>query len=133
MRMTHQREVILEELRRVTSHPTADELYRLVRDRLPRISRATVYRNLEQLAQAGMVTKLFGTGNQKRFDGNTERHHHVRCIKCGKIADIRLSRELTTEPEVADASGYTILDRQVDFLGLCPECRQDECVCRQKE
>ncbi len=132
MRMTHQREVILEELRRVTSHPTADELYKLVRGRLPRISRATVYRNLEQLAQAGMVIKLFGTGNQKRFDGNTAKHHHVRCIKCGKIADIHLSREIEAEPEVADACGYTILDRQVDFLGLCPECREEEYAHRKK-
>lgn len=123
MRMTHQREVILEELRRVKTHPTADELYRLVRDRLPRISRATVYRNLEQLAEAGMVTKLFGTGNQKRFDGDTARHHHVRCVKCGRIADIRLVREPDAEPEVADACGYRILDRQVDYLGICPECR----------
>ena len=123
MRMTNQREIILEELRRVKTHPTADELYRLVQTRLPRISRATVYRNLEQLAEAGMVTKLFGTGNQKRFDGKTERHHHIRCVKCGRIADVKLAAEPDREPAVADACGFHILERQVDYLGICPECQ----------
>lgn len=128
MRMTHQREIILEELRRVETHPTADELYHMVRTRLPRISRATVYRNLEQLAEAGMVTKLFGTGNQKRFDGKTVRHHHVRCVKCGRIADIRLACEPDCEPEVTDTCGFYILERQVDYLGICPECNLPDSV-----
>ncbi len=126
MRMTHQREVILNELRRVKTHPTADELYQRVRELLPRISLATVYRNLEQLAGAGMVVKLFGTGNQKRFDGDITRHHHIRCVKCGRIADIHLANEPEAEPEVADACGYTVLEKQIDYLGLCPACRSDE-------
>jgi Fur family ferric uptake transcriptional regulator len=126
MRMTHQREIILNELRKVRTHPTADELYQLVRERLPRISLATVYRNLEQLASAGMVVKLFGTGNQKRFDGDTTRHHHIRCIKCGRIADIRLANEPEAEPEVADACGYKVLEKHFDYLGLCPVCSSEE-------
>ena len=122
MRMTHQREIILQELRRIKTHPTADELFQHVRAMLPRISLATVYRNLEQLAEAGLVVKLFGTGNQKRFDGDTSRHHHVRCVKCGRVADIRLAAAPVSAFEVADVHGYRIIEKHFDYLGICPDC-----------
>ncbi len=124
MRMTYQREVILEELRRLKTHPTADELYALVKNRMPRISRATVYRNLEQLSEAGMVVKLLGTGNQRRFDGNTQKHAHIHCIKCGRIADMPCADQIDGEPdkELKDTCGYTVIGRQVEYIGICPEC-----------
>ena len=56
--MTRQRMVILEELKRVRSHPTADELYGMVRDRLPKVSLATIYRNLDMLAREGIIQKI---------------------------------------------------------------------------
>ena len=71
LRMTYQREIILEELKKTKTHPTADELYTTVRQRIPHISLATVYRNLETLANSGLVRKLEVIGRQKRFDGNT--------------------------------------------------------------
>ena len=70
MNKTAQREAILEELRSVDTHPTADELYVMLRRRMPQISLGTVYRNLEQLSQLGVIQKLATTGKQKRFDGN---------------------------------------------------------------
>ena len=73
-RMTDQRRVILEELRATKSHPTADELYRDVRRRLPKISLGTVYRNLDILNKAGMINKLdFGSG-QSRYDADLSNH-----------------------------------------------------------
>ena len=66
-RMTSQRRVILEELAKVATHPTADELYQQVRRRLPRISLGTVYRNLEVLASAGKVSKVCPADRQRRF------------------------------------------------------------------
>ena len=124
MRMTYQREIILEELRRVKSHPTADELYLMVRHRMPRISRATVYRNLEQLSEAGMVVKLMGTGNQRRFDGNTQKHTHIHCVKCGKIADIAAPEDMDSAslPDIQSSCGYKVLGRQIEYTGICPEC-----------
>ena len=78
-RVTRQRRVILEELRKLTSHPTAPALYEVVRRRLPRISLGTVYRNLELLARAGFIQRLDLQGAEARFDGNPEHHYHVRC------------------------------------------------------
>ena len=70
-RMTRQRAVILEELRKVKTHPTADELYSIVRERLPRISLGTVYRNLDFLTESKEILKLESAGSIRRFDGDT--------------------------------------------------------------
>ena len=73
MRLTTQRQVILEELGKVKSHPTANEVYDMVRKRLPRIGLGTVYRNLELMAESGMILKLEVGGTQKRFDATASR------------------------------------------------------------
>jgi Fe2+ or Zn2+ uptake regulation protein len=72
LRMTHQREIILDELNRSKTHPTADELFDRIKHKLPRISLATVYRNLEILSAAGLIKKLEMSGRQKRFDWDRE-------------------------------------------------------------
>ena len=78
-RMTNQRRVILEELRKVDTHPTVDELYTIVKARMPHISLGTVYRNLDLLTETGEVLKLDSAGSMRRYDGRTEPHRHVRC------------------------------------------------------
>jgi Fur family ferric uptake transcriptional regulator len=122
-RMTRQRRIILEELRKLKSHPTADELYDAVRERLPRISLGTVYRNLDVLQENGEVLKLESAGSQKRFDGDTHPHYHVRCVHCGRVGDV--------ENEVAEldvtgfsAPGFTITGGTVEFYGICDLCRE---------
>ena len=88
MRKTKQREVILEELMKLRAHPSADELYERVKKRLPRISLGTVYRNLEMLSREGIIHRLETAGSQKRFDGETGDHQHIRCVRCGRIDDL---------------------------------------------
>jgi Fur family ferric uptake transcriptional regulator len=123
-RNTRQRQVILEELRKLTSHPTAAGLYEIVRRRLPRISLGTVYRNLELLAQMGTIQKLDLAGGQARFDGNPGRHHHVRCTCCGRVDDIwGLPLDLA-ELRHNDSSGYLLLAYRLELTGVCPRCRE---------
>lgn len=122
LRMTKQRQVILEELRAVTSHPTADDMYDMVRRRLPNVSLGTVYRNLEMLAENGVVQKLDIGGTKKRFDGNVEVHHHLRCLDCGRVDDIHLEHGLDLEVLAAAHTDYTILRHRLEFIGLCPDC-----------
>lgn len=126
VRITHQREIILEELRAVTSHPTADELYDMVRQRLPRISLATVYRNLEWLTDQGMVQKIEVGGRQKRFDGNVTEHYHIRCLECGKVDDISLNPIENLEHQLEESTGYRILGHRLEFRGVCPQCNGSE-------
>ncbi len=121
-RMTRQRAVILEELRKTTTHPTADELYGKVRERLPRISLGTVYRNLDFLADSGEIRRLEAAGTTKRFDGNMVEHQHVRCLCCGRIGDI-----MTPLPTPAvsgmHVSGFSeIRSARIEFDGICEQC-----------
>jgi len=124
-RMTQQRKVILEELRKVTSHPTAEELHRLVRERLPRISIATVYRNLEVLADEGMVWKMDVAGTQRRFDGTTANHYHIRCRVCGRLDDVHMQLIGAIEEAAEATSGYSALSHRVEFTGICPACAKN--------
>lgn len=121
-RMTQQRAVILEELRKLKTHPTADELYQIVRQRLPRISLGTVYRNLLFLTESGQISRLEIAGNTNRFDANMEPHQHVRCICCGSIADIQAP---VREPAIDNlrVQGFArILKSRVEFDGVCDNC-----------
>ncbi len=122
-RNTQQRQVILEELQKLTSHPTAPDLYHTVRKRLPKISLGTVYRNLELLAQNNIIQKLDISGSEARFDGNPEQHHHVRCIHCGRVDDLN---GLSADPvgnKLKESNGWKILGYRLDFIGICPECK----------
>jgi len=122
--MTRQRKIILEELRKVNTHPTADQIYEMARCRLPRISLGTVYRNLEILSQYGMIQKLELGASQKRFDGNPKNHYHVRCMRCGRIEDVRMEPLTTIENVIREKSNYEIIGSRVEFIGICPQCKK---------
>src|SRR5271166_3107584 len=78
-RYTRQRQEVYDYLCSVASHPTAEDVYRAVRSQIPKISLATVYKALEALASAGLVTKLADVSGAARYDGRTEAHYHFRC------------------------------------------------------
>jgi Fur family ferric uptake transcriptional regulator len=125
LRVTPQRRVILEELRKVRSHPTADELYEMVRKRLPKVSLGTIYRNLDLLSSEGIIQKVQAGNSQMRFDGNPHPHIHICCTNCGRVADVHsgpdtaaLCREIDTD--------FTILSCNVLVYGVCPECSAQE-------
>jgi Fur family ferric uptake transcriptional regulator len=123
-RNTRQRQVILEELRNLSSHPTAVGLYEIVRRRLPRISLGTVYRNLELLAAMGTIQKLDLAGAQARFDGNPGCHHHVRCTGCGRVDDVSGAPLDLAKLRHNDSSGYLLLAYRLELIGICPRCRE---------
>ncbi len=132
-RMTNQRRVILEELRNSKEHLSADELYMRVKKKLPNVSISTIYRNLEELAEQGLIRKLGPQSIQKRFDANIQPHFHIRCVKCGRIDDVPFSMvsEVSqairkTTAMVEKITGYDVLGYHLEFLGICPECRKKE-------
>lgn len=123
MRLTTQRQIILEELGKVTCHPTANEVYDMVRKRLPRIGLGTVYRNLELLAESGVILKLEVGGTQKRFDATVEPHYHIRCASCGKVDDIDIPVQEHINQAAMAASNYEVLGHHIEFSGICHSCR----------
>jgi Fur family ferric uptake transcriptional regulator len=114
--------VILEELRKLNTHPSADEVYRVVRRRLPRISLGTVYRNLEILAQMGEIQKLELSGSLKRYDWDTNKHYHIRCVRCNRVDDAPVAPLNQLEDELYEATVFEIIGHNLEFTGLCPEC-----------
>ncbi|HUT01510.1 MAG TPA: transcriptional repressor [Phycisphaerae bacterium] len=126
LRMTRQRRVILEELRRAEDHPTADALYQRVRRRLPRISLGTVYRNLEVLVRQREVRRLRVGGEAGRFDGRAEAHHHVRCVRCGCLADVPAGTCTISVEDVRRATGFRLLEARLELTGTCRDCQAAE-------
>jgi len=125
-RNTRQRDVILDELRKVETHPTAAELHDLVRGRLEKISLGTVYRNLELLGEMGVVRKLQLSGAETRFDGNVQQHDHVRCLRCNRVDDVYGAPLDLSRAKENDFMGYRILGHRLEFTGICPRCLAEE-------
>ncbi len=122
LRMTRQRRVILETLRENNTHPSADEVYEMVRRKLPRISLGTVYRNLEILSELGEIQKLELSGSLMRFDGVPEKHYHIRCINCDRLDDAPLGSLDNIEEKLLGATEYKVMGHRLEFMGLCPHC-----------
>ncbi len=126
LRMTPQRQIILDELRKMRTHPSADEVYGMVRLRQPRISLGTVYRNLEKMSECGIIRKLDVGGSQRRFDGDTDSHYHVRCTGCGRVDDVEVNHIDGLEEALHGAGDYEITGHRLEFVGRCPQCKSPE-------
>lgn len=117
MRYSKQRELILDTLKGVCSHPTAEELYGMVRKTDPDISLGTVYRNLNQLADNGDILKITST-NGDRFDFPHVPHFHFRCTECGCVSDI---------PDTFSAEMHALAEKlgagSLVAEGTCTSCR----------
>jgi Fur family ferric uptake transcriptional regulator len=122
-RATRQREVVLQAVRSTMDHPTADWVYRQARRRLPRISLGTVYRNLKKLSEEGLIREIQIAGQTTRFDANTGRHYHIRCLRCGRVNDLPISVDRRLEEEAGRAMNYQVVSHHVEVLGVCPLCQ----------
>lgn len=122
LRMTDSRKAIMSVLTGARWHPTADEVYLLVRKTVPRVSLATVYRNLDLLAKAGLIRTVAVAGEQRRYDGTLSDHHHIRCSVCGRIDDVDLESPLSVSELLSDDEGYSVQGYTLCFVGVCKEC-----------
>ena len=122
LKYSRQREAILEELRKRHDHPTADLLYRSLRESFPRISLGTVYRNLDFLADTGQILRLEVSGYTKRYDANLMPHQHVRCTVCGRVADVFPPLPVPSSAGVFVPGFARILSARIEFDGICAEC-----------
>lgn len=122
-RITKQKTVILEELKKLKTHPTADSVFRIVRKRLPSISFGTVYRNLNLLRDSGQVLELTCGKYSCRYDGDIRNHHHFFCLKCNKISDIDTPVIKNLDERAGKKSGMLIKYHRIDFYGYCRNCK----------
>lgn len=123
-RNTIQRTLVLESINRMKSHPTADEVYEDVVEKYPSISRATVYRNLNLLAQMGKIRRLEVPGSPDHYDHIVPRHCHVKCDICGRLYDVDMDFVKGLEQGIRDTHGFDFTDYEIIFHGTCPTCKR---------
>ncbi len=112
---------------------SAKDIYASLHQSYPGMGLSTVYRTLDLLARMGIVTKLVLGDGQSRYEFKSsekeEHHHHLICTNCGKIIDYSefLDEELSlvrkTEERLAKKFDFIILDHNIEFLGLCKNCK----------
>ena len=122
-RSTRQRRVILDELCKVKTHPSADVLVRMDRRRLPKISSGAVYRNLNLLSSENKVLELSFGKNSCRYDGMVKEHMHFFCLKCNNIFDVEGVSLEELDNKVARELNCKIEYQMVKFYGYCHKCR----------
>ncbi len=122
IKITHQRAEIFGEVARTDDHPDAEQVYRRVRGRLPRVSLDTVYRTLWLLKDLGLVVTNSRGQERTRFDANLQEHHHFVCTSCGLTRDIDTSElGAVTVPAAADTYGR-IESSHIEVRGTCHGC-----------
>ena len=120
MKYSRQRELIREAVERSPHHPTADSVYQEVRKKEPNISLATVYRNLNQLADNGIIRRVAVPGEPEHFDHTMAYHEHMICTQCGCVVDIWPEKPLYEQFEALSETGITGYD--LILHGLCRAC-----------
>lgn len=123
-RNTIQCALVLEAVHQLQSHATADEIYAVVVKDHPNISKGTVYRNLNRLAQAGKIRKMEIPGGADRFDHQCHDHCHVKCEKCGRVFDVDMEYITGLEQRIKDAHGFEFTGYDILFKGVCPACKK---------
>ena len=122
--LTKQREVVLQVIRSVEHHLTANEIFDEAKQLLPTISFATVYNSLRYLKEAGHIAEIqFGFSGANRFDTKTTRHDHAVCNKCGKLIDIDLKMPDELVKLATRLSKFKPESLELTLRGLCPECK----------
>jgi len=122
LRITPQRTEVFREVARTDEHPHADVILRRVRRRIPNISLDTVYRILYRLEDEGLISRVRVSSDRLRFDGNTGRHHHFVCSRCGMIRDFTSKdADRVRVPDEVRAWGK-VQERHLHVLGVCRRC-----------
>ena len=125
LRVTNQRALILELIRKGQGHLDADEIYRRAREKKPRLSLSTVYRTLQTLKKLGLVEELHFDDEHHHYEvkPSTE-HHHLVCLGCGQVIEFRYPLTRLVRNSIAQARDFEITGSEVKILGYCSQCRQ---------
>lgn len=121
-RNTVQRALVLEAVKVLRSHVTAEEVYSTIAKKHPDISRGTVYRNLNLLSEIGEIRKREIPGGADRYDHLCHDHYHAKCLKCSRVFDVDMDFIADLEKNIKDTQGFKFTGHDVVFKGICPDC-----------
>lgn len=119
-RYSRQRELIYHALMESKEHPTAEMLYAWLKPSNPNLSLGTVYRNLNLLAEEGIIVRM--PFSVERYDATTAPHPHFRCVKCGCVKDIELPYEQALDTAARKVCGDWITGHALTYYGVCTLC-----------
>ncbi len=124
LRRTPQRFAVYKALVQSQDHPSAEEVYSLVKVDIPNISLDTVNRTLHTLAQVGAASVVEGSSQVRRYDGHIGDHQHFKCIVCNRIIDFH--DEMLDNIKVPDfiSKNYEVYRKTVFFEGICDKCKE---------
>ena len=121
-----QREEIIEVIKNSYIHPTAEEVYMIVKGNDPAVSRSTVYRNLGMLAENGIIQKISMLVGPDRYDYKRNPHNHAICTKCGKVFDFEYNFDLENlKKRVKEQTGLEVSSESIAIEGICENCKKD--------
>ncbi len=121
--VTHQRQVLYETMQRMHGHPSPEEVYASVKQRIPSISLATVYKNIHLFVESGVFRELSMHHGTLRVEMNKHPHHHLVCSICKKVMDVDDAELGMASHPVKLANGFVVERLSVDVIGVCPECQ----------
>lgn len=122
--LTHQRLTIYEELARSDEHPTPEALYATVKDKIPSISLATIYKSVRTFAEIGVLREVSLLHDSLRLDANLDRHYHLICTKCKSVTDVAETAVSPVELRGALPGQFRAERFNVEVLGVCAACQQ---------
>lgn len=121
-RFTEQRAAVYRYLRETDQHPSADDVFTGVRQVIPDISLATVYKSLETLVSCGLASKLTYGDGSARYDGRTDPHPHARCLECGRVLDLPGRLDASLLSGLGELPGFSVEGYRVEVVGVCHDC-----------
>ena len=123
---SRQRESIRKYLDSHRTHPTAEAVYLGIKQEFPNISLATVYRNLNLLADTGEILRISPSNGPDRYDANITPHYHFICSECSKVLDMDLKPQTGLDQLANEQFEGTVTNHVTHFFGLCPECNHNK-------
>lgn len=125
-KLTKQGTEIYKLINASSGHMTADQIHTELKNLGISIGIATVYRNVNALYEQNLINRVKHPDLGYIYDKNTHDHYHVRCIKCDKIDDLHMDRQVHLEELAQSDSGYEILSHEIIFEGVCPDCLKED-------
>ena len=123
-KVTPQRIAVYDILKNTKEHPSVDMLYSKLQPVYPTMSLATVYKSLEVFKELGLVQELNVGEDKFRYDANVNQHPHITCVDCGKVEDVDDEMFFDLIDQVANKTGYQMVNQQLYFFGYCPNCKK---------
>jgi Fe2+ or Zn2+ uptake regulation protein len=121
--LTSQRKAVLEALKEARGHPSAEDIYLIVKKKNPRVALGTVYQALSVLEKIGVVGSKHWSESPTRYDLNVEPHLDIRCVRCGAVSEVPGVELGDLEQEIQNNTPYEVTRTTIVVEGLCPSCK----------